>query len=199
MVFAFSLDVKNFRENNLFWKTCHFWTNFNVFTKNNFVLPLIHVMLGVIKPHTHLYGVTFAYPVKNILHFDENLAWPSNYPKHSLLSTLQVWHFGSDLMIFDWFFGKILGFSHSLCVKLLILIVWPSLKGQQRAQNFKSFWPFSHFLKNQLTSQGKPTAAQHGSSLNWRGSRALAGMAGEYEFTTKNGLNGGSKVTVNLW
>ena len=107
--------------------------------KINFVLPLIHVMLGVIKPHTHLNGVTFAYPVKNILHFDENLAWPSNYPKHSLLSTLQVRHFGSDLMIFDGFFGKILGFSHSLCVKLLVLIVWPSLKGQQRAQNFKSF------------------------------------------------------------
>ena len=147
MVFAFSLDVKNFRENNLFWKTCHFWTKFNVFTKNNFVLPLIHVMLGVIKPHTHLNGVTFAYPVKNILHFDENLAWPSNYPKHSLLSTLQVWHFGSDLMIFDWFFGKILGFSHSLCVKLLILIVWPSLKGQQRAQNFKSFWLFAPFFE----------------------------------------------------
>ena len=107
--------------------------------KIKFVLPLIHVMLSVIKPHTHLYGVTFAYPVKNILHFDENLAWPSNYPKHSLLSTLQVWHFGSDLMIFDGLFGKILEFSHSLCVKLLILSVWPSLKASKGLKISKVF------------------------------------------------------------
>ena len=141
-----ALDVKKFRENNLFWKIVIFQQKSMFSRKIKFVLPLIHVMLGVIKPHTHLYGVTFAYPVKNILHFDENLAWPSNYPKHSLLSTLQVWHFGSDLMIFDGFFGKILEFSHSLCVKLLVLIVWPSLKGQQRAQNFKSFWPVAPLL-----------------------------------------------------
>ena len=115
--------------------------------KINFVLPLIHVMLGVIKPHTHLYGVTFAYPVENILHFDKNLAWPSNYPKHSLLSTLQVWHFGSDLMIFDGLFGKILEFSHSLCVKLLILSVWPSLKASKGLKISKVFGFLPHFLR----------------------------------------------------
>jgi hypothetical protein len=30
--------------------------------------PLIHVMFGIIKPHSHLHCVPFSTPLKNILH-----------------------------------------------------------------------------------------------------------------------------------
>ena len=31
-------------------------------------LPLVHVMLGVVQPHPHLYGIALSNPVENILH-----------------------------------------------------------------------------------------------------------------------------------
>jgi hypothetical protein len=41
-------------------------------------LPLVHVMFCVVKPHAHLDGVTFADPVKNVLH----LGCPTEKPFH---------------------------------------------------------------------------------------------------------------------
>ena len=33
-------------------------------------LPLVHIMFGIIKPHSNLDGVAFTYPMKNILHLE---------------------------------------------------------------------------------------------------------------------------------